>query len=243
MVSPVEESAGEELREGEGVPVETIDVEEGGTGDAMSPLEGQNKKQKAEEFSHASTRHWKQHFMLLEEHHYSAKGVKGHRLGHCKFCFQASMEPTIEQSELIMKSFGGRAPKAPAKMQIYKKICKVHLSKCQWLPRKLKVVWQVSRTQPKALTLTKPLKNPPKAAAAGMSHSSATEASVASSLMDIRTFTIKRGLTPLEIPAFQKLIFNLIIDTQSPFTFAEEPTLWDLVEFLRPGSAEHLPSR
>ena len=244
MVSPVDESGTEEGEGGDAVPVSMINVEGGRTEEAVSPLEGQ-KKRKATEFSHASTKHWKQHFTLLDEHHYSAKGVKGHRLGYCTYCMQAATEPTPEQRELIMKTFGRRAPKEPPEMQIYKPRCEVHLGKCQWLPREVKEVWQVSATKMKPATLTKPLKKAPNVPAGTCaSRSSVAEASVASSsIMDIRSFTIKRGLTPLEIPAFQKLIFNLIIDTRSPFTFAEEAALGELVHFLRPGAEEHIPSR
>ena len=64
-----------------------------------------------------------------------------------------------------------------------------------------------------------------------------------SSSMNIWAFTIKRGLTPLEIPAFQKLIFNLVIDTQSLFLFTEEPALAELIQFLQPGAVEHIPPR
>ena len=74
-----------------------------GGGDAVSPMDEETNKRKADDYSHASTKHWKQHFMLLEEFHHSRAGKRGHRLGYCKYCFEASQSPTQEQSETIQK--------------------------------------------------------------------------------------------------------------------------------------------
>ena len=124
-------------------PPATIAVT-GGEAQAMSPLEANKKKRKAEVCGHASTMVWKQHFIVLDEFHYSSKGKQGHRLGYCRYCHQAATSPSAEQLEVIAKSFKRRAPPVPESMQIYKKICQVHLSKCKWLPRELKLIWQVS---------------------------------------------------------------------------------------------------
>ena len=60
---------------------------------------------------------------------------------------------------------------------------------------------------------------------------------------DIRAFAVRCGLTPTEIPKFHRLVFNLVVDTRNPFTFPMEPTVRELVDFLRPGSSDFLPSR
>ena len=221
-----------------------IDVQGGGATEAVSPMEKETRKREAEDYSHASTKHWKQHFILLEEFHESRAGKRGHRLGQCKYCLEASDNPTPEQRELIVKKHHGRAPKAPPKMQIYARICQVHLSKCVWAPRDVKLVWQVRRGGGEATQALKPA--PSASGGRVMSRSSVASSaagSVASSAMDIRSFAVRRGLLPNEIATFQRLIFNLVIDTCSPFTFPEEPTVEELVDFLRPGAAEHLPSR
>ena len=216
-------------------PPRTIAVDEAVTTEAVSPLEGKAKKRKAEDYSHSASYVWKQHFTLLDEFHISRQGRQGHRMGYCSHCVQASQDPMPEQQAIIMKYFGKRLPKHPPKMQIYKKICKVHLGKCQWLPWEFTLSWQV--------------KAPPVAAAKSALLASSSgggggtgETSVASSSMDIRSFAVRRGLTAAEIPIFHKLVFNLIIDTRNPFIFAEEAALAELVDFLRPGATENMPA-
>ena len=125
------EQTGQEGNENGGdVPVETVAVTDA-VSDAVSLMEKEAKKRKAEDYSHASTAHWKQHFIVLEEFHYSLSGKKGHRLGFCKHCKQASEDPTVEQCATITRVNYGNAPKPPAKMQIYNRNCQTHLGKCK----------------------------------------------------------------------------------------------------------------
>ena len=233
----------EEGRGNEEMPL-TIDVE--GGGDAVSPMEKETNKRTAEDYSHASTKHWKQHFMLLEEFHHSRAGKRGHRLGYCKHCFEAADSPTPEQRQTIQKLNYGKVPKPPAKMQIYSCICQGHLAKCKWVPREVRLAWQSREGGAAVAAAPAPIGLATNKTTRLLSRSSAASsglASVASSTMDIRNHAVRRGLTAAEIPVFHRLMFNVVIDTRNPFTFPREPAVKELLEWLRPGLVEYLPSR
>ena len=239
----------EEGDNGNGAPVATIAVDESAAAaaEAISPMEKESKKRKAEDYSHASTQWWKKHFIMLEEFHYSTTGKKGHRLGICIHCKQASEEPTVEQCATIERSNYGRAPKSPNKMQIYARNCQSHLAKCKWIPRDVRLSMHTHRGGSGSVSASDRNEQVatgavPRKIVSRTSVSSEAAASVASS-MDIRGYTVRRGLSPAEIPKFHRLMFNLVVDTRNPFRFPREAAMEELCEFLRPGSSDHLPER
>ena len=99
--------------------------------EAVSPMEKEWKKRKMEDYSNASTQSWTQHFVVLEEFHYSGCGKEGHRLGFSKHCKQASKEPSLEHCATIQRTNFGHEQNAPTKMQICNCNCQSYLAKCK----------------------------------------------------------------------------------------------------------------
>ena len=214
-------------------PPGSIAVEE--AGDVVSPLD--MKKRKLSEKGHTASKSWRQHFRALEEFNYSKSGKKGHRLGFCLYCLEASSEtPSDEQLRAMNKHRFGRQPKPPGKIQIYQRNCVSHLRTCMWVPSDISKEFRED---------AKKMKNAPSPSISMGSLGGSVGGSVASATgsADIRSFAVPRGLTAAEIPTFQKLCLNLVVDTHNPFTFPKEPSFAEVCEFLRPGSSDFLPSR
>lgn len=194
--------------------------------DLVSPLD--NKKRKFAAHGHSASNEWRTHFDILDEFHTSKTGIQGHRLGYCKYCLEASGEnPSDAQKSTIVSRRFGSSPCQPIKMQIYKRPCVFHLKSCIWAPKDVVSFFRGNKQEPVTLKKT----------------SLSTTTSLTSATTDIRNFVVRRGLTLNEVNEFQSLCLNMIVDTHNPFTFAEEDSLKDLVDFLRPGSSKFLPNR
>eukprot|EP00977_Amphora_coffeiformis_P000526 scaffold132_cov170-Amphora_coffeaeformis.AAC.5 len=185
---------------------------------------------------------WSDHFRRLDMYKTTSKGDRSHQQGYCVYCEQAcGDDPTAEQYYRIQKHHFGKKPKL-LPLSMYARNCTNHLKKCEWAPASVKELFG-AKVAPSPST--KMSTSPSASAAATASVSSKTSKTwsfVHHPINSITNYTIRHGLSKDEGKRFQRLFLEMVVDCRIPFLVAQEPSVAELVDFLRPGASQHIPS-